>query len=292
VYVTASGETLSDLVFHDETVLSSPFFNIFHPVWLGFMKSEEASALVDGVAAMADFGGFDESDHAFLHEIAGLHPFYRQVGCYYLFEEKAKGTGLIVPDYGLVRRQFAREVQGHFRYAWTRLGHNEQKGLRLIAEGSTGELTPKDLERLEQRCLVCQGQIFSAVFAEFVSDAVKSESAEIDHTSRPASEGAKTQGASHNAHLAWKFSGVLLLLVLLLGALLAWQAPAFVERSASSIWDALKALWTALGQIGDASGGFVVIVAVLSIVAAGIKERKRIRQIIDDLWDRLCSMLM
>ena len=287
VYVTASSETLSDLAFHDKTVLSSPFFNIFYPVWLGFMKSEEARALVDGLASMADFEGFDESDHAFLHETAGLHPFYLQVACYYLFEEKAKGTGLIVPDYGLVRRQFAREVRGHFQYAWTRLSHDEQKGLRLIGEGHTGELTPKDLERLEQRCLVCQGQLFSAVFAEFVSDAVESESAGIDHTSRPTPEDTQTQGASHNAPLAWKFSGALLLLVLLLGALLVWQAPAFVERSALSIWDALKALWSALGQIGDASGGLVVIVAVLSVVIAGIKERKRIRQMLYDLWDRL-----
>jgi hypothetical protein len=287
VYVTASSETLSDLAFHDKTVLSSPFFNIFYPVWLGFMKSEEARALVDGVAAMAAFEGFDESDHAFLHAIAGLHPFYLQVGCYYLFEEKAKGTGLIVPDYGLVRHQFAREIRGHFQYAWTRLSHNEQKGLRLIAEGSTGELTPKDLERLEQRCLVCQGQIFSSVFAEFVSDAVESESVGIDHTSCPTPQDAQTQGTSHNAPLAWKFSGVLFLLVLLLGALLAWQAPAFVERSVSSMWDALKALWSALGQIGDASGGLLVIVVALSIVIAGIKERRRIRQILYDLWDRL-----
>jgi hypothetical protein len=80
---------------------------------------------------------------------------------------------------------------------------------------------------------------------------------------------------------------MLLVLVFLLVALLVWQAPAFVKQAALPIWNALKALWSALGQIGDASGGLVVIILALSIAVAGIKERKRIRQILEDLWNRL-----
>lgn len=168
VYVTASGETVYDLSFHDENVLSSPFFNIFSTVWLGFMKPQEARALVDGLAAMADFEGFDEDDHAFLQDIAGPHPFYLQVACYLLFEEKTGKARSAGPDYDLVRSQFAREMRGHFRHAWTRLSNDEQKALRLIGEGRPDGISSEDMERLEQKCLVYQGQIFSSVFAGFV----------------------------------------------------------------------------------------------------------------------------
>jgi hypothetical protein len=292
VYVIASGQTLFDLAFHDETVLSSPFFNIFHPVWLSFLKPEEASALVDDLAAMVEFEGFDEDDLAFIQSLAGPHPFYLQVACYYLFDEKVNGIGVNALDYERVGRQFAREIRYHFQYAWMRLSEGDKSALRLISEGRLGGVAPEHLERLGQQCLVYQDGIVSSVFPEFVIDAFEAEDVGTVQASPPTSGGARTQGAYHTVHLAWKISGVLLLLVLLLGALLTWQAPAFIERSASSIWDVLKALWSALGQIGDASGGLVVIVAVLSIVVAGIKERKRIRQIIDDLWNRLRSVLM
>lgn len=279
VYVTASGETLYDLSFDDENVLSSPFFNIFYPVWLGFMKSQEAGALVDNLAVMADFEGFDESDHAFLQGIAGPHPFYLQVACYHLFEEKVNGADSTAPDYDRVKHQFAKEMRGHFQYAWRRLSRDEHKALKLVGKGHLDKVAAEDLERLEQKCLVYQGEIFSSVFADFVIDALESGSVGIEHVLR--------------LPLAWRVSGALLLfLALVLGILLVWQAPTFVQHLAFSIWNAAKALWIALGQIGDVSGGLALIIVVLPIVVAGIKERKRIRQIIDDLLDRLRSVLM
>jgi hypothetical protein len=266
VYVTASGETLSDLSFHDETILGSPFFNIFSTVWLGFMKPHEARALVDGLAATAGFEGFDEDDHAFLQEIAGPYPFYLQVACYLLFEEKtgkARSTG---PDYDLVRSGFAREMQGHFRHTWTRLSNDEQKAFKLIGEGRQERVSSEDMERLEQKCLVYQGQIFSSALAEYIGG---------------------TQSPHRAVHSAWRTSGLLLCLVLLLGALLVWQAPDFVYHSVLSIWNAANALWNALGQIGDATSGLIVIVLVLSIAVAGIKGRKQISHMLHELWERL-----
>jgi len=113
------------------------------------------------------------------------------------------------------------------------------------------------------------------------------ESESAGPTPRSTSENERTEGAYPAIHAAWKISGVLLLLVLSLGALLVWQAPAFVQRSALSIWKTAKALWDALGQIGDASGGLIVIILVLSIAAAGMRARKQFRQILHDLWERL-----
>ena len=287
VYVTASGQTLGDLAFHDKSVLSSPFFNIFYPMWLGFMRLEEARALVDGLAAMADFEGFDDSDHAFLQGIAGPHPFYLQVACYHLFEEKVNGTGPDSPGYDLVKREFAREIRDHFQYAWKLLSHDEKRMLKLISEGHSHRVTAEGLEGLEQKCLVYQGEMVSSVFPEFVSDAFEFEFVGPESASLSDSGDAGTRSAYHAIHLAWKISGALLLLVLLLGALLVWQAPNFVVRSALSLWNGLTVLWSALGQIGDAIGGFVAIVIILSVAATGIKGRKRIRQMVDELWSRL-----
>jgi AAA+ ATPase superfamily predicted ATPase len=168
VYVTASGETLYNLSFHDKNILSSPFFNMFSTVWLGFMNPQEARNLVDGLAAMADFEGFDENDYDFLQEKAGFHPFYRQVACYHLFEEKIKAANSTALDYDLVKRQFAREMQDHFQYAWKRLSNDEQKALKLISRGRLDEVAAEEIERLEQKCLVYQGKIFSSVFAGLV----------------------------------------------------------------------------------------------------------------------------
>jgi hypothetical protein len=168
IYITASGETLFNLSFHDETALNSPFFNIFSPVPLGWMEWHEARDLVTGTAAIAGFEGFDENDHAFLQEIAGPHPFYLQVACYHLFEEKTKGGGSTAPGYDSVKRRFAEELQPHFQYTWKHLSDDERRALKLIREENLDRVAAEDVERLEQKCLVCQGKIFSSVFAEFV----------------------------------------------------------------------------------------------------------------------------
>jgi|GEM_PF-3129530 len=170
VYATASAKTLYELTSSNENVLGSPFFNSFYRVQLGLMKPHEARSLIDNLATMADFGGFDDNDYAFLQEIAGLHPFYLQIACYLLFEEKVERGDLAVQSYDRVRQQFDEEVAEHFRYTWERLSNAERKALRLIAEGCLDEVTVKDRKRLGQKCLVYQDIIFSSGFGEFVRE--------------------------------------------------------------------------------------------------------------------------
>jgi hypothetical protein len=90
------------------------------------------------------------------------------MACYHLFEEKMKADGSIPPDYDVVRRRFARDVEGHFKYAWSHLDEAEQQTVRWLAEGRLDEVTRKALHRLEEKCLVYRDDIFSTVFAEFV----------------------------------------------------------------------------------------------------------------------------
>jgi len=167
IYVTASGQTLYELSFQDTNILSSPFFNTFFTVQLGLLKLQEARALVDGLAAMADFEGFDENDYVFLQRMAGPHPFYLQMACSLLFEEKVERTGSTAPDYDRVEYRYAQEVQDNFQYIWDNLSADERRALRLLNEGRLDEVTKEEMEQLDQKCLVYQRQIFSSAFIEF-----------------------------------------------------------------------------------------------------------------------------
>jgi len=168
VYVTTSRASLLELVYVDQSVLTSPFSNIFHLVRLGLMEPHEARDMVDGLAAMTGFKGFDEADHDFLHKVAGFHPFHLQVAAYYLFEEKMQGANPRSQIYRLVTSRFYEDMERYFHYTWERLSAEEWIALKQISEGREDEVSEENMKRLEQEGLVYQGAIFSQSFADFV----------------------------------------------------------------------------------------------------------------------------
>jgi len=168
VYVTTSRASLLELVYVDQSVLTSPFSNIFHPVRLGLMEPYEARDMVDGLAAMTGFKGFDEADHDFLRKVAGLHPFHLQVAAYHLFEEKIQGANPRSQIYRLATRRFYEDMERYFHLTWERLSAEEWIALKQISEGRENEVSEENMKRLEQESLVYQGAIFSQSFADFV----------------------------------------------------------------------------------------------------------------------------
>lgn len=88
-------------------------------------------------------------------------------------------------------------------------------------------------------------------------------------------------------HPAWIIAGGLLILVIILCVLLAWQAPTFAQRVRTAIWETSKAIWEALEQFGDFVGGLLAFLVVGSVLFAGIKKRQRIREVLRTLWERL-----
>jgi len=168
-YVIASANSLGDLTYADRSVLTSPFFGIFQETHLGFLKPQEAKAMVSGLAQMVGQKNFfTEKDLQFLFQVAGYHPLFLQVACYYLFERKVERKNLIAEDYGSVRRQYTEDVERHFQYTWDHLGENERKAVRLVDAGRI-KWVPKNVKRkLERKCVLYSNAIFSSVFAEFV----------------------------------------------------------------------------------------------------------------------------
>jgi hypothetical protein len=166
-YVTASTETLYDLLPQARDFSGSPFFNIFHTLRLGLLQPEEARALVVGLAERASIQ-FSEDDLAFLQRVAGPHPLYLRMAAYRLFEEKVASDSSAAPDYDRVRHRFDQDVWPGFEDAWHRLGDDEREALGLIAEGLVDKVPPEHRKRLEHECLVYQDAIFSSSFAGFV----------------------------------------------------------------------------------------------------------------------------
>jgi hypothetical protein len=113
-FVTASTRRLSELC--HASVVSSPFFNIFTSIQLGLLQRDEALRLIEEPSAKAGCSLADDAE--FLLSLAGRHPFFLQMACFYLFEAKSKGGGV---DYETVTRLFRNEVRDHFEYLWGHL---------------------------------------------------------------------------------------------------------------------------------------------------------------------------
>jgi len=168
-YVTTSGKPLLDLKYEDSSVLSSPFFNIFHQQWLGFLTPGEARELtVKPVRDTAGFPGFTEEDIEFVVDLAGYHPALLQIACYHLFEYKVTGRRWDKRAESEVRRRFRESANNGFRYAWTQLGGDEQEAMRLICTDQADKVGDPLRDFLVHQCLVYERKPFSSAFREFV----------------------------------------------------------------------------------------------------------------------------
>ncbi len=113
-FVTASTHRLIELC--HASVVSSPFFNIFTSIQLGLLQRDEALKLIEEPSASAGCSLADDTE--FLLGLAGRHPFFLQMACFYMFEAKTKGDGV---DYEAITRLFHNEAQDHFGYLWEHL---------------------------------------------------------------------------------------------------------------------------------------------------------------------------
>lgn len=168
-YVTFSQMSLDKITCHDQSVLNSPFFTNFASLSLGFMKRAEADDVIRGPVQKTDGDDFYTSaDMSFLYDVAGLHPFFLQVACYYLFERKIERGSLIAEDYLSVQQQYVEDVERHFQYIWNHLTEEEKKAAWLASEERSNNLSKGMKRRLERKCVLYKDAIFSSVFADFV----------------------------------------------------------------------------------------------------------------------------
>jgi len=182
VYATASCDSLYDLTYVGTSVLSSPFFNIFSEIPLGFLESKEAKRMISALLQMAGQRNFfTKKDLAFAFEIGGCYPFFLQLACYRLFEHKV--TSRKLADHESVQRQYTTDAEPHFRYMWGHLDADERAVVWLVCKGEVSQVSDEQRRQLERKCIIRDDAIFSPAFAEFAQRQMTESRAEKTHGS-------------------------------------------------------------------------------------------------------------
>lgn len=127
-YVTATKKPLAQVC--HPAVIDSPFFNIFMTCQVGPLTLEEARELITVPAARAETP-FSQADIDWLLKIGGLHPFFLQVSCRSLLNEKRR----LAPGDRLqqekVFNEIYEELQPYFDQDWRDLPVKDQQQLAL-----------------------------------------------------------------------------------------------------------------------------------------------------------------
>src|SRR5437667_3353724 len=89
-YITASTRELHEMS-HDQ-IMTSPFFDIFTTCKIGPLTPEAAKQLITIPAGKAECN-FTPEEVSWILDQAGRHPFFLQVSCRFLFDEKCKSDG-------------------------------------------------------------------------------------------------------------------------------------------------------------------------------------------------------
>ena len=168
--ITVTKDPLSMLSDTRESVLSSPFFNIFQSLSLGLLTAEEAGTLLQGLAAKGGLR-FAQATLDFVSDLGGGNPLLLQLAAFYAFEQIAgQADALSAADYYLVRERFWTTAVQHFEYYWSHLDDEARYALATLPlmSGSGN----RALETLARESLIVRRRprydYFSSAFRDFV----------------------------------------------------------------------------------------------------------------------------
>jgi len=169
-FLTASARPLIQLTYsgRSQEILSSPFFNIFAPLFLSFLPEDEARQLIREPAQAAGTP-LPPATEDFVYSLVGGHPLGLQVACFHAFD-----TPETLAE---IKEQTIRDLSPHFQYYWHNLTPDEQSTLHQLTSAATR--APNDttlrgiLRDLVQKCLVlANGEAYrypSQAWANFVT---------------------------------------------------------------------------------------------------------------------------
>lgn len=155
-FITASAQPLIQLTYSgpSQEILSSPFFNIFAPLFLGLMPEEEARLAIRQPAQEAG-APFPPEVEAFVYSLVDGYPLGIQVTCFHAFDALQDDPQ---PNLDEIERRAMQELTPHFEYYWHNLEISEQDTLRRLSEAVAR--APDDtmlrsiLRDLVQKCLL------------------------------------------------------------------------------------------------------------------------------------------
>ena len=153
VYVTASCDSLADLCLERQSLLSSPFFNIFRPIRLGLFNEQDSQHLVDDslhrVGACLPKGLLE-----LVLEVGGGHPFFLQMAGYHAFDLAVTGEELTEDQHKAFLEAVSAEATGHFKSYWQKLDEQEQYVLAALPLVWKDLNYQETIEHLRDQCLI------------------------------------------------------------------------------------------------------------------------------------------
>jgi hypothetical protein len=138
--ITSSRRELIDLC-HSEAVRASPFFNIFANINVRLFTKTETSSFISDTLDDSTIS-FAAAEIEFLFRLAGYHPYFLQVACYFLFEAYSQNipTEERLP---FLNKLFREEAHPHFDDYWRCSNNMEKIVLTTLAllkqQGKAGE---------------------------------------------------------------------------------------------------------------------------------------------------------
>lgn len=142
-YITASVVSLDKISQHFDP--GSPFFNVFGNCNLGPLAREDAQKLTQ-MASNPKECSFSKEEIEWVLELAGLHPFFIQRVCYYLYEAKLS-QDIIPINQNQVRDQAYNALLSSFFYIWKNLNSEKQELLKYEGPREIPELAECTLFR-------------------------------------------------------------------------------------------------------------------------------------------------
>ncbi|MBC8505783.1 MAG: protein kinase [Chloroflexi bacterium] len=150
-FITASAHPLIQLTYsgRSQDILSSPFFNIFAPLFLGLMPENEARQLIQEPAQHAG-SPFSEDQANFIYSLVGGHPLGLQVACFHALNSDG--------GFEEIKNQTIAELDSHYQYYWNNLSTAEKGTLFHLNDAATRSLADTTLRGmlrdLIQKCLL------------------------------------------------------------------------------------------------------------------------------------------
>jgi hypothetical protein len=170
-YVTSSCVSPADLCLKRQSLLSSPFFNVFRIIWLGLFTEQDSRHLVEDSLRKAG-AHFPRDLLELVLEVGGGSPFFLQTAGYCAFDLAVEGEGMGEEE----RRRFLEAVSaqfaGHFKSYWQNLDVEEQYVLAALPFLWQDLGCQETIEHLRDQCLIARRDgrydYFSPLFEAFV----------------------------------------------------------------------------------------------------------------------------
>lgn len=149
--VTASAEPLYAFPFAEQTA----FYNIFQTFPLYLISYGEAYELVEKPSSEAGLS-FNEIEKRWILDLAGTHPYYIQLICWYAFKRKQEIKGnLTENDQKEITKKVMQDAVGILDYEFKFLNREQEKFLQQIwLAGNTFNYSQEIVVELERKALI------------------------------------------------------------------------------------------------------------------------------------------